>query len=201
MKGQPLTLLVAKRLLQHRQDDRVVQHEVAEVAESSCTQSGVANQRVFIQKTAGGGSPAGGGKSAQHLHDTRGHRHRKASVSRPTTQLLTLINHQVTLTRKAPKPKCDITQRQQHIVWSLTRITSPLQRPWPSWMPGCAPSRLYGGLPAPVWICCQRFRAPQSPTPQPSSPVHRDRQKGGNKQNVAVAGLLIAILENTSGFC
>lgn len=66
----PLTLLVAKRLLQHGQDDRVVKHKVAEVAESRCAQSGVANQRVFIQKTAGGGRPAGGGESAQHLHDT-----------------------------------------------------------------------------------------------------------------------------------
>lgn len=109
-----LTLLIAERLLQHGQDDRVVQHKVAEVAKSRCTQSGVANQRVFIQKTAGGGRPTGGGESAQHLHDTGGHRHRRTSVSRPqttTTQQLTLISHQVTVTRKAPKPKCYKTQR------------------------------------------------------------------------------------------
>lgn len=99
MNGQPLTLLIAKRLLQHGQDDRVVQHKVAEVAKSRCTQSGVANQRVLIQKTAGGGRPAGGGESAQHLHDAGGHRHHRISVSRPTKQLLTLINHQVTVTR------------------------------------------------------------------------------------------------------
>lgn len=43
-----LTLLVAQRLLQHGQDDRVVQHKVAEVAKSGCTQSGVADQRVFV---------------------------------------------------------------------------------------------------------------------------------------------------------
>lgn len=34
---KPLTLLVAKRLLQHCKDNRVVQNEVAEIADSSGT--------------------------------------------------------------------------------------------------------------------------------------------------------------------
>lgn len=55
-----LTLLIAQRLLQHGEDDRIVQDKVAEVASSCGTQSGVANQGVFIQQAAGGGSPAGG---------------------------------------------------------------------------------------------------------------------------------------------
>lgn len=107
MNGQPLTLFVAKRLLQHGQDDRVVQHEVAEVAESCGAQSGVANQRVFVQQTAGGGRPAGGGESPQHLHDTGEHRRRSTSVSRPLMQLSMLIKHQLSsVKRKAPRPNC-----------------------------------------------------------------------------------------------
>lgn len=52
-----LTLLISKRLLQHGEYDRVVQNEVAKVTGSRGTQSGVANQRVFIQQTAGRGGP------------------------------------------------------------------------------------------------------------------------------------------------
>ena len=72
MDDKLLTLLVAERLLQHSQDDRVVQDKVAEVAGSCGTQSGVANEGVFIQQTAGGGGPAGRREGPQHLHDTRG---------------------------------------------------------------------------------------------------------------------------------
>lgn len=48
MDDKLLTLLIAQRLLQHGEDDRVVQDKVAEVASSCGTQSGVANQGVFI---------------------------------------------------------------------------------------------------------------------------------------------------------
>lgn len=65
-----LTLLIAERLLQHGEDDRVVQHEVAEVAGSCGAQPGVADKGVFVQQTAGGGGPAGRWKGPQHLHDT-----------------------------------------------------------------------------------------------------------------------------------
>lgn len=168
INSQPLTLLVAKRLLQHGEDDRVVQHKVTEVAESRGAQSGVANQRVFIQQAAGGGRPAGGGESSQNLHDTGEHR-RRTGISRP---YLTVIKEQATVKNKALNPDCcDKTRWQKDISWSLTKITLPLQRPWPSWMPGCAPSPLYVGLPAPAETCYQRFRVPQSPKPRPSNPV------------------------------
>lgn len=68
-----LTLFIAKRLLQHGEDDRVVQDKVTEVAGSCGTKSGVANQGVFIQQAAGGGGTAGRGEGTQHLHDTGEH--------------------------------------------------------------------------------------------------------------------------------
>lgn len=73
-----LTLLIAERLLQHGEDDRVVQHKVAEVAGSCGTQSGITNKGVFIQQTAGGGGPTGRREGPQHLHDT-GEHHGKTS--------------------------------------------------------------------------------------------------------------------------
>lgn len=78
MNDQQLTLLIAKRLLQHGEDDRVVQHKIAEVAGSCGAESGIANKRVFVQQTAGGGSPAGRRESSQHLHDA-GEHHRRTS--------------------------------------------------------------------------------------------------------------------------
>lgn len=78
MGDKLLTLLIAERLLQHGEDDRVVQHKVAEVAGSCGTQSGIANKGVFIQQTAGGGGPAGRWEGPQHLHDT-GEHHSKIS--------------------------------------------------------------------------------------------------------------------------
>lgn len=47
-KNQQLTLLIPKRLLQHGENDRVVQDKVAEVAGPCRTESGIANQGVFI---------------------------------------------------------------------------------------------------------------------------------------------------------
>lgn len=68
-----LTLLVAQRLLQHGEDDRVVQDKVAEVAGSCGTESGIADQGVFVQQAAGGGRSARGREGPQHLHDTGEH--------------------------------------------------------------------------------------------------------------------------------
>lgn len=68
----PLTLFVAQWLLQHGQDYRVVQDEVAEVAGSRCTKPGVADQGVLVQQAAGGGWPAGGRERPEDLHDTVG---------------------------------------------------------------------------------------------------------------------------------
>lgn len=73
MDDKLLTLLIAERLFQHGEDDRVVQDKVAEVAGSCGTESGIANQGVFIQQAAGGGWPARGREGPQHLHDTREH--------------------------------------------------------------------------------------------------------------------------------
>lgn len=73
MEDKLLTLLIAERLLQHGQDDGVVQDKVAEVAGSCGTESGIANQGVFIQQAAGGGRPAGGRECPQHLHNTGEH--------------------------------------------------------------------------------------------------------------------------------
>lgn len=64
-----LTLLIAEWLLQHGQDYRVVQDKITEVAGSCGTESGVANQSVFIQEAAGGGGPTGRREGPQHLHD------------------------------------------------------------------------------------------------------------------------------------
>lgn len=77
----PLTLLVAERLLQHGEDDRVVQHKVAEVAGSRGAQSGVADKGVFVQQAAGGGGPAGRREGPQHLHDTGETSRQKTSLS------------------------------------------------------------------------------------------------------------------------
>lgn len=70
MDDKLLTLLIAERLLQHGEDDRVVQDKITEVAASSHTESGVANQGVFIQQAARGGRPARRREGPQHLHDT-----------------------------------------------------------------------------------------------------------------------------------
>lgn len=78
--NKPLTLLIAKRLLQHGEYDRVVQNKVAEVTGSRGTQSGVANQCVFIQQTAGRGGPTRWREGTQHLHNTEEHHTRGHSV-------------------------------------------------------------------------------------------------------------------------
>lgn len=67
---KPLTLLIAERLLQHGEYDRVVQNKVAEVTGSRGTQSGVANQCVFVQQTAGRGGATRWREGTQHLHNT-----------------------------------------------------------------------------------------------------------------------------------
>ena len=67
-----LTLLIAQRLLQHGQDDGVVQDEVAEVAGPGGAEAGVADQGVLVQQAAGGGRPAGRWEGSQHLHDAGG---------------------------------------------------------------------------------------------------------------------------------
>lgn len=77
---EPLTLLVAERLLQHGEYDRVVQNKVAEVTGSRGTQSGVADQCVFIQQTAGRGGPTRWREGTQHLHNTEEHHTRVQSV-------------------------------------------------------------------------------------------------------------------------
>ncbi len=59
MKRVALTLLVSQRLLQHAEDDGVIQDEVSEVAVGCGGESGVFDQRVFIQQTAGRCGAAG----------------------------------------------------------------------------------------------------------------------------------------------
>lgn len=68
-----LTLLIAERLLQHGKYDWVIQDKVAEVTGSRGTQPGIANQCVFIQQTAGRGSPTRWWEGTQHLHNTKEH--------------------------------------------------------------------------------------------------------------------------------
>lgn len=68
-----LTLLIPQRLLQHGEDDGVVQDEVAEVAGTGGAEAGVADQGVFVQQAAGGGGAAGRWESPQHLHDAGDH--------------------------------------------------------------------------------------------------------------------------------
>lgn len=102
MNNQQLTLLVAKRLLQHGEDDRVVQHKIAEVAGSCGAQSGIANKCVFIQQTAGGGGPAGRRESSQHLHDAGEHHRRTDKRSMTFLQPLTSTIQQVML-EESPK--------------------------------------------------------------------------------------------------
>lgn len=53
MTCEVLTLLVSQRLLQHGENNRVIQDEVSEVAVRRGGESGVFDQRVLVQQTAG----------------------------------------------------------------------------------------------------------------------------------------------------
>lgn len=73
MKGVFLTLFVSQRLLQHGEDDGVIQDEVSEVTVRRGGESGIFDQRVLVQQTAGRGGAAGRRERTQHLHYTGTH--------------------------------------------------------------------------------------------------------------------------------
>lgn len=73
MDDKLLTLFIAERLLQHGENDRIVQDKITEVAASCDAESGVANQGIFIEQAACRGRPARRRKGPQHLHDTGEH--------------------------------------------------------------------------------------------------------------------------------
>lgn len=70
MTGVFLTLFVSQRLLQHGDNDGVIQDEVSEVTVRRGGESGIFDQRVLIQQTAGRGGAAGRRERTQHLHYT-----------------------------------------------------------------------------------------------------------------------------------
>lgn len=66
----PLTLLISQRLLQHGQDDAVIQDKVPEAVLVYGWQPGVFNQSGLIHQTTRRGRTTEGRRRAKQLHNT-----------------------------------------------------------------------------------------------------------------------------------